>query len=200
MRTGLPDPSQNNISIVFVPRTILSQTLHCASLYILQQENLPLTPQNGCHLAPSLPHCFIQCHWYSMSGMLPLHLYPFTVPLEITLILSKYESNLPPSVSAHHLSPEGKPPHLQGPQPLTGAGSHHLSTLVCLFYLLMVRTSQARPCPRFFFFQTPLHSSHFLYLWSCKFLLGIDPWRHLYLLLFGTLLPPGLFLFRSYSN
>lgn len=121
--------------------------------YTVQQENLSLTPQNGFHLASSLPHCSIQCHWYSMSGMLLLHLYLLTAPSEITLILSTYESNLPPSASAHHWSPERKPPHLQGPQLFTGAGSHHFSNLVCLFYLLMVRTSQARFHPRIFFFR-----------------------------------------------
>lgn len=170
--------------------------------YTVQQENLPLTPQNGCHFAPSLPHCFIQCHWYFMSGMLPLHLYPFTVPLEITLTLSKYESNLPPSASTHHLSPEGKPPQLQGPQPLTGAGSHHFSTLVCLFYLLMVRTSQARSCNRFVFFffsdtslQFPLPLFVVLQVsfreWSSETSLSLIIWyTH----------SPGLFLFTSYSN
>lgn len=94
MSTGLPDPSQSNMAILFVPRTILSQTPYHAPLHCSTRKSA-FSPQNASHLTSSFPHCSVQCHCCFMSGMLLLHLYPVTVPSEITMILSKYESNIP---------------------------------------------------------------------------------------------------------
>lgn len=124
--------------------------------YTVQQENLPLTPQNGCHLDPS-PTLFHSMSpkfhvWHAPTSPVSFHspLRDHTDPFKVWIKPTSLCIN--PS-----LVPWGKATTLTGTTTsYRRAGSHHFSTLVCLFYLLMVRTSQARSCPRLFFSDTSL--------------------------------------------
>lgn len=182
----------------------LSEEPSSVKLLILfnMEKNLSFSPENGSHLTSCLPHCSIQFHCYFMSGMLLLHLYPLKVPSEITMILSMCGSNI--SLLRFNLlfmpSPLKERPHTYRVynflQELVPTPSQTLSVSFTSLWL-----EPAKQGPILVFFQIPLCSFPFLYLWSCNPLLGTKPQRETSLcLIIQYTPPPRLFPFKSYDN